>query len=561
MGQKIHEYLLERFTFGDDDYYDIDYWDGATYQTAKIKGSTIKAGIQSGITGINVYNANGTLEGNRTIDGDAGTYALTLDNLSGFVVDNTGIFEAKIFPPSFLTTDKAINFEVDPTNISGAIPRLFQIKDSIANVRRFMVTTDGKIIVNEAYYLPNVDGNAGDVLTTDGAGVVTFQPVPTATNFYNSNGALTTNRIVAGSNNSLWFLDVNDYIFQTSNNLPTDNGVWFDIEEGNINLGGNLFRIRKKGGAGIGVDRFRVLKTGQIEINEEYKLPLNDGTTDQLLTTDGAGNVNFNDLSSLMASFYNHSSTQWSKIVPAPVTLADGSTANGFEFFTNADKSAGGTTSYDELSIGFTQTITLTGTSGTANINIDGTDYLATFNVDLGTTGDDFVTDWALDIKTNHNIVVVSDGAGLLKFGGFVEGIMQGITITNVTTDLSGTLGTTIGDHVRINYVGSAYEGQRLHHNFRVNFSASSSNQVRPAMLSLRRWADDSIIGSEIKAFRDSVEIGNQFNFITYTNDENDPFVTGGFYFALRNDTGTSLDITGSIGVLIQTYYQKPTKF
>lgn len=46
MGQQINQYTIDRLTFGDDDYYDIDYWDGATYQTAKIKGSVIKAGIQ-----------------------------------------------------------------------------------------------------------------------------------------------------------------------------------------------------------------------------------------------------------------------------------------------------------------------------------------------------------------------------------------------------------------------------------------------------------------------------------------------------------------------------------
>jgi hypothetical protein len=48
MGQQINQYTIDRATFGDDDYYDIDYWDGATYQTAKIKGSVIKAGIQTG---------------------------------------------------------------------------------------------------------------------------------------------------------------------------------------------------------------------------------------------------------------------------------------------------------------------------------------------------------------------------------------------------------------------------------------------------------------------------------------------------------------------------------
>ena len=50
MSKKINQYLIERFSFGNEDYYDIDYWDGSAYQTAKIKGSTILSGIQAGIS-------------------------------------------------------------------------------------------------------------------------------------------------------------------------------------------------------------------------------------------------------------------------------------------------------------------------------------------------------------------------------------------------------------------------------------------------------------------------------------------------------------------------------
>lgn len=42
---EINQYQIERFVFGDSDYYDIDYWNGTDFETAKILGSTIKAGI------------------------------------------------------------------------------------------------------------------------------------------------------------------------------------------------------------------------------------------------------------------------------------------------------------------------------------------------------------------------------------------------------------------------------------------------------------------------------------------------------------------------------------
>ena len=104
----------------------------------------------------------------------------------------------------------------------------------------------------------------------------------------------------------------------------------------------------------------------------------------------------------------NFGSTQWSMTLASPQELANGDIANGFTFFTNADKVASGTTSYDELSI-------------------------------------------------------------------------------------AGS-----GDHVVIPYVGTAYEGQRLQHNIRVNFGIVTGS-AQTLGLSLRRFADNSIIGSESK--------------------------------------------------------------
>jgi hypothetical protein len=46
---KIHEYPNESLSFQDADYYDIDFWNGSAFETKKILGSTIKAGIQAGM--------------------------------------------------------------------------------------------------------------------------------------------------------------------------------------------------------------------------------------------------------------------------------------------------------------------------------------------------------------------------------------------------------------------------------------------------------------------------------------------------------------------------------
>lgn len=73
--QNINGYEIERFSIGDDDYFDMDWLDGAVYKTAKVKGSIIKALA----SGLNIYNSNGTLTGDRIVDGDLNS--LTFDNL------------------------------------------------------------------------------------------------------------------------------------------------------------------------------------------------------------------------------------------------------------------------------------------------------------------------------------------------------------------------------------------------------------------------------------------------------------------------------------------------
>lgn len=78
--------------------------------------------------------------------------------------------------------------------------------------------------------------------------------------------------------------------------------------------------------------------------------------------------------------------------------------------------------------------ITLTGTSGTANIRIKGVDYLVTFNTSLSQTAADFVT--AHSAKLTAAGVTVSNITGAeLRF--LNAGVLS---ITNATGNLSGTI-------------------------------------------------------------------------------------------------------------------------
>jgi hypothetical protein len=86
------------------------------------------------------------------------------------------------------------------------------------------------------------------------------------------------------------------------------------------------------------------------------------------------------------------------------------------------------------------KTITLTGTSGTANININGVDYLATFATNLTTSATNFVTAHAAAIAARFGrSVVTSDGVDVIIEAG-IPGMDVAATITNASGNLAGTI-------------------------------------------------------------------------------------------------------------------------
>lgn len=97
-----------------------------------------------------------------------------------------------------------------------------------------------------------------------------------------------------------------------------------------------------------------------------------------------------------------------------------------------------------------TRAITLTGTSGTANININGVNYLATFDTDLATTAANFVTAHGAAITAATGGTVTSNLA-VITYTDATVGFPT-ITIANATGNLAGTLGT-------IDYVTTAAAG------------------------------------------------------------------------------------------------------
>ena len=228
MGAKIHEYPLERFAFGDEDYYDIDYYDGLIYQTAKIKGSTIKAGIIAGLPSVDtIYNADGTINSDRTITG-TNSNQLLFDQFRKFVFNTN--------PAPFGTPGFEIN--------GGITGPFLRVNNATTGDTMLQVSTAG-ITINEAYTLPLNDGSAGQVVTTDGAGNTSWE---TPTNG-NIQLAWTTGlvNLTNGIDNQLPF-DANVFTggaTLTASNLSTVNASVEFLKTGvyMVNVRGHLFDL------------------------------------------------------------------------------------------------------------------------------------------------------------------------------------------------------------------------------------------------------------------------------------------------------------------------------
>lgn len=191
------------------------------------------------------------------------------------------------------------------------------------------VTTQGAIttdtidvggLVAAGLSYPTADGAAGDVLTTDGAGALSFVAFPIGDlQTVTDNGSVTTNPVTVASI------------------VTTGNGGYF---EGNAL--GNI-QVVAEGVGGFGVHDGTTIRgtfAGNGDINTQGSLtasglsyPIADGAAGEVLTTDGAGNLgwastlkvvapptastdpgNPGEVSAAPGFFYFYDGTQWLQV-------------------------------------------------------------------------------------------------------------------------------------------------------------------------------------------------------------------------------------------------------
>ena len=117
-------------------------------------------------------------------------------------------------------------------------------------------------------------------------------------------------------------------------------------------------------------------------------------------------------------------------------------------------------TEYPSLTGNSSRVVTLTGTSGTANITVGGVDYLATFTTSLTTSANNFVTSHSAALLALG--ITVTANSGALTFVAATE-TFPTIARTNVSGDLSATIasvtaGATTGSPIvdLVSYVRGA---------------------------------------------------------------------------------------------------------
>lgn len=94
-------------------------------------------------------------------------------------------------------------------------------------------------------------------------------------------------------------------------------------------------------------------------------------------------------------------------------------------------------TEYPSSTTNSSRAVTLTGTSGTANIVVGGTNYLATFTTNLTTSANNFVTSHAATLLALG--ITVTASSGVLTFVAATT-TFPTITAANVSGDLAATI-------------------------------------------------------------------------------------------------------------------------
>lgn len=209
-------------------------------------------------TNENIYNINGSLTGDRTLDG-LDSHSLTFDNLAAFNVNaagsniyiddlsNTSFTNLSITTANFgllasnmaSTEYSTILFQTDTSYIQLNAPGVFGQFEITSNLLKLEHS------VALAIKTPNVVGSTatvGQILTLQDAatGEVEYVNATVDTNIYLNNGTLSSDRTLTGAGFDLTFTGIQDFLYESNGSAGN---VTFNLNNGISGLGVFLVNV------------------------------------------------------------------------------------------------------------------------------------------------------------------------------------------------------------------------------------------------------------------------------------------------------------------------------
>jgi hypothetical protein len=297
------------------------------------------------------------------------------------------------------------------TTSSGVLTSsLTQITDGRGNGSPLYISTVAINFYN-AYTFPSTDGTADQILSTDGAGAITWVDV-------SGGDVLKTGTIVA---NEIAIWNDNDSTLRSDPTLTIDadhnitlyqpNSVPTDLSNYNIG-GGNINTVTGTNNTGFGKDNLNSVTTGDRNIAFGGKSLENNITGIDNVAV-GYFSLNNNTSSSNVA--VGSGSMQWSTTGSSNVAVGNGSMSGVSGFTTGSSNVAVGNNSMLLITSGDVNTAIGSGsggslTSGSYNVLIGGGNAITTGSSNVVIGRDD-----GSSIYNLSNRIIISDGAGNIR--------------------------------------------------------------------------------------------------------------------------------------------------